>query len=509
MACRSVFLLLSVAVCGGTLSGRALGASPSLSDLAEQAGLTLGVAVAHPSLLREPEVARLVALHFRAVTPENAMKWAPIAHQPGARDTAAADALVGWALERGMTVKGHALVWDQEIPAWLDPQGDPGLLRGALDAHVQATLDEYGASVLQWDVVNEALNAQGQLAPTPFLRAFGPEHLDRSFREVHAQVPDALLLYNDFGVSDGGPKTAGMLKLIQGMVSRDVPIGGVGLQSHLSVGQDASVLALQRTLHALHGMGLTVHISELDVRIGEAAGAQWGREAAQGWLYHRTVRACIESPACDQITVWGLHDGDHWTTRDGAAREGPLLFDRDLQPKMAFEGVRSALVGEAPAFCAENALLTGTVEEHARGWSAGGGVLERHSDAAHTGTYGLRLSGRDAAWQGPVVDLQPIVGEGLPWRAGLWVRHHGTTSQPVKLTLHLQDALGDRYLTLTEARAAPGQWVSLDATWTPALRGELVRADLYVEGPDPGVTIDVDDAVVGVVCPKWTPFAPR
>lgn len=484
----------------GTRPAAAATEPPPLRELADGAGIRLGVAVAWPELGRRPEVARLVARHFHSITPENALKWAPIEHQQGRRDLAAADALVGWALEHGLTVKGHALVWDQEIPAWLLGR-ESAELQSALDAHLSATLDEFGTGVHQWDVVNEALDPQGQLAPSPFITAFGPGHIDAAFRAVRRRLPDALLLYNDYDLSAGGPKTTGLLRLVDGMQARGVPLDGVGIQSHLDIARPPPPEALPALLAALHERGLVAHISELDVRIGRAGGARWGREAAQAWHVHRVARACIEAPACTALTVWGLYDGDHWTAREGLQREGPVLLDRALQPKSAFHALAAALRGEAPPVCTENIIEHGDLEDGARGWTTGGGVLRRTQAAAHSGDFGLHHDQRTAEWQGPVRDLSAHLGAGLDWRVALQARHDGPSDQPLRLTLRLEDDGGERFVPLAKVVAPPGEWVTLATEWTPKLEGPLRRADLYLEGPAAGVAVDVDDMQAGVVCP--------
>jgi endo-1,4-beta-xylanase len=48
--------------------------------------------------------------------------------------------------------------------------------------------------------------------------------------------------------------------------------------------------------------------------------------------------------AVSRVTFWGLSDGDSWLNRGRVNH--PLLWDRQRQPKPAFEAVASALVGK-------------------------------------------------------------------------------------------------------------------------------------------------------------------
>ncbi len=506
-----VFPLVGAALGGVALAAPAPASDdlPALRTLAAARGLQLGVAVSHPSLLRRPQAQELVRRHFDAITPENALKWGSIAHQPHRRDTAAADALVGWAREHGLAVKGHALAWDQEIPGWLLAAEDTALAE-ALDAHIAQTLDALGAEVAAWDVANEVLEDDGGLGASRLLPGGDPDRLDAWFRAVDQRQPDALLLLNDYGLSAGGPKAAGLLRLVDGMQARGVPIDGVGIQSHLDIRHPPPPGALPALLSALGARGLVAHISELDVRIGEAGGARWGREAAQAWLVHRVATACIAAPACTALTVWGLDDGDHWTARAapgpvgvaaGSPRGGAVLFEAALRPKLAAHALAAALAGQRPAFCDQNVLEHGDLEDGAGGWSTGGGRLQRSEAARHGGTHGLHHDQRSADWQGPVIDLAPWLGAGLDWDLGMQLRHDGPAPAPLRLTLRIEDDAGERFVPLAAATAPPGRWTALSARWTPELDGPLQRAELYVEGPAAGVALDVDDARAAVHCP--------
>ena len=58
-----------------------------------------------------------------------------------------------------------------------------------------------------------------------------------------------------------------------------------------------------------------------------------------GALFGALKQAKIDGVPVESVSVWGLSDNLSWKSKDA-----PLLFDKDLQPKKAFEQV--VLAGE-------------------------------------------------------------------------------------------------------------------------------------------------------------------
>ena len=475
---------------------------PPLRELAAAAGLRIGAAVDAAALRQDPEYARVLARHFDAVTPENALKWAPIEHQPGIRDTADADLIVAFAREHRQVVKGHALVWDQEIPHWIDPEAEPARLRAQLDAHLRATVGRFGPAVDQWDVVNEALDPRGELAPTPFIRHFGVAHLVGAFQLARALDPTALLLYNDYdvygGPADGaGRKTEGMLRALADLKARGAPIDAVGLQAHLVASRPPDLAELRRTMARLHEMGLQVHLSEVDVQVRELAGARAGKELAQAELVYGLTRACLDSPGCRQITFWGVSDARSWVDRHLGA-DDPLLFDDQHRPKLAVEGLRAALQGRSPSYCGQNLVVDGDLERGARGVFTAAGQMRRGPEAAAAGQAGLRVEGRTAAWQGPAFSVLDALSEGVAWTAAAMAR--APAGEPLQLTLRIVDGQGERFVPVAAGRGAGAGWTALSGELRVDLTDPVTRADLYVEGPAAGLPLDVDELRFAARC---------
>jgi endo-1,4-beta-xylanase len=73
------------------------------------------------------------------------------------------------------------------------------------------------------------------------------------------------VLYNDYNMDNSG-KRAFLVKVLRGYLDRGVPIDGVGTQSHVGLTYP-DLEEWERTIATYAGMGLKVHVTELDVDV--------------------------------------------------------------------------------------------------------------------------------------------------------------------------------------------------------------------------------------------------
>src|ERR1035441_4739865 len=104
------------------------------------------------------------------------------------------------------------------------------------------------------------------------------------------------------------------------MQQRGVPIDGVGLQCHFTPGTNNLLYfpnhdSMVANMAQLAKMGLSVRISELDMRIPVPVTTTG--LADQASAFSTVVQACLDSPNCVSITVWGADDttSDRKSTR--------------------------------------------------------------------------------------------------------------------------------------------------------------------------------------------------
>jgi len=440
-----------------------------------------------------------LAEEFSAVTPENEMKWGMLQPQRSNQwDFAQAEAIVDFALDNELAIKGHTLVWHQQLPTFMVDTLALAKLEKYTGQHIGKTVRHFKDDIVTWDVVNEAIAEDGSFRDSIFSRAFGPDYVELAFREAHKADHDALLLYNDYNTEMIGPKSDGVYALVAGLVDDGVPIHGVGFQMHLDANQPPSVDALTTNFARFAELGLLVNISELDVRIANLSGSLAERLAEQKRVYHHAIAACVRTPACTTVTMWGFTDRYSWID-SVFGPDDPLVFDEGYRRKPAYFGAFDAFVGlePDPLELPPNVIPNGSFEAGADGWFAfGSSIVEATDSDAQTGYRSGRATGRTASWNGIAHDLRSVTTRGRTYAISAGARIGQAASASLGMTAVIAcEGQATEFRPLARANATDTEWSEL--------AGELVVPDcplqqltLYFEGPDAGVDILIDDIAV-------------
>lgn len=314
----------------------------------------------------------IVEEQFNSISPENALKWQIVHPQNGRYNFSLADQYVAFGRKHRMFIVGHNLVWHKQVPAWVFRDENGNLLsRDALlerlRDHIFTVVGRYKGKIQSWDVVNEALNDDGTLRQSLWLKIIGPDYIAKAFEYAHQADPKAQLTYNDYDLEKPA-KRAGAVALIKKLQSEGVPITSVGLQNHDSLTWPTAEEE-DATISAFAALGLKVAISELDVDVLPSAGRHsdagvnhgvqqnsslnpYGNglpDAVQKQLAQRYAdlfRVFLKHRGeVMRVTFWGVSDASSWlNNRPVRGRSNyPLLFGRDGEPKPAFD----AVVGDA------------------------------------------------------------------------------------------------------------------------------------------------------------------
>lgn len=319
--------------------------------------------------------ADLLGQHFNSVTPENDMKFESLQPTEGVFNFGAADAIVDFAESHDMMVRGHALVWHRQTPAWVftDAAGAPAseeLLFTRLRNHIATVVGRYKGRVDAWDVVNEAFMDNGEYRTaeeerddqkSPWYGVAQERYIAEAFRAAHDADPDAKLFYNDY-YNYLPEKRQAIYEMLQQLLAAGVPVHGVGLQAHLSIepspvetshGYYQTLEEEEAAIELYSSLGLEVHITELDMSL-YIPGIMYTPDtfyttatfteevAAKQAARYRDFFALFRKygDVITNVTFWGVADDNTWLSEFSSGRKDfPLLFDDAHQPKKAFEAV--------------------------------------------------------------------------------------------------------------------------------------------------------------------------
>ncbi len=291
----------------------------------------------------DPRYVRTLLTHYASVTPEYEMEMSQLEPARGRFDFARADRIVAFAARHGLPVRGHTLVWDEMIPAWLThSQPSRAQLIGILHRYIRTVVSHYRGRVGEWDVVNEPLTRSGGLRQSLWERVIGPGYIALAFRFAHRADPHAALFLNEYGAEWRDAKERALHRLIARLRAAHVPVTGVGFQAHLRLDAHPPQAELTGVLRSFAALGVRLEVTELDVdAAGPAPLSQ--RLAAEAAIYRAVAGACRAVRACSRVTTWGITDAASWL---GASERG-LPFDAGYRAKPAWRALRAGLTPPA------------------------------------------------------------------------------------------------------------------------------------------------------------------
>ncbi len=319
---------------------------------------------------KDPEAMDLVARQFNSITPENILKWEEVHPEPNVYNFEAPDQYVAFGEKHNMHIIGHTLVWFHQTPDWVfqDESGNP-LTREALlermKEHIFTVMGRYKGRIHGWDVVNEAIMADGSWRKCKWYEIIGEDYVEKAFEFARASDPDAELYYNEYDF-EYGPKTKGVIQLIQNLHAKGIRVDGVGIQGHWFVDYP-KLEVVEEYVTALSKLGVKLMITEMDVSVlpfypvdsKVVPLSSFDAETQKKYNPYpdslpNTVQNDLAKRYADffslflkhqglfgRITFWAVHDAQTWRNYwpITGRTDYPMLFDRHCQPKRAFEAV--------------------------------------------------------------------------------------------------------------------------------------------------------------------------
>lgn len=337
----------------------AAGSSRGLGELGRRAGVLFGAAISTASVDSGAET-ELYERETRIVTvdPDLLLPFLRPAEDRFVPEPA--ERIVAFGAARGIAVRGHALIWNDNVPDWVR-RLPARAIAGWLDRHVEETVSRFRGRLHSWDVVNEPVfpghRRPGGLRAGPWLDAIGPGYVARAFRRAAAVAdPHCRLVLNEAFTERademGRATRRHLLALLDRLKDEGARVDAVGLQGHLDPRVAFDAGAWRAFLGEIAARGHDIYITELDVVDLELDGSAPERDRIVAARYRALLDAALSEPAVKVVVTWELADHRSWlrnpwfVDRFPARRRRfparPLPFDDRLRPKLARDAIAAA-----------------------------------------------------------------------------------------------------------------------------------------------------------------------
>jgi endo-1,4-beta-xylanase len=350
--------------------------SPSLDALANAKNMRFGSCVAwsppgaDAGSYANPAYAALLERDCGILVPENEMKWQALRPDAKTFNVDRFAGIVGYAEAHGMAVRGHTLLWHktQYFPRWLNSH-DFGATPAReaeriLGTHIRTVCKLYAGRVVSFDVVNETVDEKtGAQRDSSLARAFGGADamVDFAFRTAREHAPGVQLVYNDYMSWEPGNENHryGVLKLLEGLKKRGVPIDALGVQSHIAPSGDAVAAQVARQskpwrqfLDTATQMGLGLVVTELDVNDKQLPKDAATRDGIVADYARAYLDILFAYPQLRHVLAWGMCDKYSWlngfTPRGDGTLQRATPYDASFRAKPLRQVLADAFAAAAP-----------------------------------------------------------------------------------------------------------------------------------------------------------------
>lgn len=361
-------LLMFSASCSRKLNDNSNQQEPQISlSEAYKNNFFIGAAINEDQILeKDNRSLSIVRNQYNTITPENAMKWMFLQPSPNKFEFDIADKYVEFGLNNNMHIVGHTLVWHSQLADFMKEITDKTIMSNYVNNHINTIVKRYKGKIDTWDVVNEALNEDGTLRESIFLKTLGENYIVDAFKLAEKVDSNAELAYNDYNLCNP-KKREGAIRLIKNLQKENAKINAVGIQAHWKL-NTPSIDEIEKSIIAYEGLGVKVMFTELDISVlpnpWEVVGAGVEQNfdkfigdpkmnpypeilpdsmlQKQAKRYEDIFKLFLKhEDKISRITFWGVTDKTSWLN-DWPIKgrtNYPLLFDRNYQSKKAYQSI--------------------------------------------------------------------------------------------------------------------------------------------------------------------------
>ena len=301
---------------------------------------------------------RAILDHCQIVVGEGGLKWIDLRPAPGQFVFDQPDRLMAFAEENGLRMRGHTLAWYGAMPEWTEAIATEKDAEDILVRHIETVVGRYKGRIPSWDVVNEAIaddpTDDAPIRESIWQKRLGKRYIELALRTTAAVDPNVQLVINDYNFENPTDqcraRRKAFLNMVRDLKDRDVPLHAIGLQGHLPGDQEIDKEGLSAFVAELHGMGLGIIVTELDVVDNKLPADHYERDeivASRARDFLDAIGAVCRPEA---VLTWGITDQFTWVpiwfSRDDGEPNRPLPLDANYRPKALMRVIQDFTRGE-------------------------------------------------------------------------------------------------------------------------------------------------------------------
>ncbi|UEM14848.1 endo-1,4-beta-xylanase [Bradyrhizobium barranii subsp. barranii] len=287
-----------------------------------------GAAATLWDLQADPRLGEAISTYCTQVVPVLELKWPMLRPNAHTFNFERADAILDFARENDLTMRGHALAWYHDIPDWAKQIKDSKGSSAPMSTTSAPSCPITRKKLTSWDVVNEPIPDNPKKI-TDRRDTFWTQHLGNrwiplAFRTAAAADPFVKLAINEYDIESAKDsfiaKRAAYRNLIMDLLDQGVPLHAVGLQSHLHAELEIDTHGLAEFVTELRSWGLEVLVTELDVDDQKLTGNPAERDAIVAKRVDDLLTAISTSGPVRSILTWGSRIAIAGSTAPSPAR---------------------------------------------------------------------------------------------------------------------------------------------------------------------------------------------
>ena len=268
----------------------------------------------------------------------------------------AADRLLQFCARNSIPMRGHCLMWNEWVPAWIRAMSNAEREK-FFDDYLEKVVGRYIGQLHSWDVVNEPFwpghKAPGGYRLGPWYETFGRNYVQRAFQRAGSVDKRTKFVLNEAHAEReddvGRHIREGLLRLVDELKQAGVRLDAVGLQGHLQPRYPHDPGRFLDFVHALAERGVDIYITEFDVRDDTFPDDIQTRDAMVADTAKRFLANMLTVPAVKMLIAWQLADNYSFyrdvvrqKNPESARWPRPLPFDETMQRKPLWFAIADA-----------------------------------------------------------------------------------------------------------------------------------------------------------------------